>query len=347
MTSGGTESILLSVKAHRDYFREKMPDVREPEIIIPVTAHPAFLKAAHYFDVKPVVVPVRDDYRADPEAIKSACSERTMMIVLSAPSFPQGVVDPVSEVGAIASSLGIGLHVDACLGGFFLPFMKKLGYRVPDFDFGVRGVTAISADLHKYGFSSKGTSAILYRNSAYRRRQFFISTDWPGGLYASPGVLGTRPGGLIAAAWTSLMSFGQEGYTAIVGKTMKGAEEIMRGIRTIPGLEIIGSPDMSVFSFTSERDNIFGIADRMQEKGWWINRQNNPESLHMIVTPNHLQVINDFLEDLRKSVMEEHDNPSGAVSSEYNVIYGGSAERINANNLAEYLYKKLESNYQP
>lgn len=346
MTSGGTESILLSVKAHRDYFRERRPDVKNPEMIIPVTAHPAFLKAAHYFDVEPVVVPVGPDYKAAPKIIERACNERTMMIVSSAPSFPQGVVDPIPEIGTIASSLDVGLHVDACLGAFFLPFLRNLGYQVPDFDFSVPGVTAISADLHKYGFSSKGTSAILYRNAGYRRHQFFISTEWPGGLYASPAMLGTRPGGLIAAAWTALMSLGDEGYTALVRKTMDGVGEIIRGIRAIPGLEIIGKPDMSVFSFISERDNIFGIADRMEEKGWWINRQNNPESLHMIVTPNHLQAIDNFLEDLRASVMEEHDNPAGAASGGRNMIYGGRTECIDAKDAAEYLYRNLEKNYR-
>jgi glutamate/tyrosine decarboxylase-like PLP-dependent enzyme len=350
MTSGGTESIMLSVKAHRDYFRALKPDLKDPEMIIPVSAHPAFLKAAQYCDVAPVVVPVGLDYKADPEEIGRACNERTIMIVASAPSFPQGVVDPIPDLGAIAVSLGVGLHVDACLGGFFLPFLRKLGHDVPDFDFSVPGVTAISADLHKYGFAAKGASAILYRNAEYRRRQFFVSTEWPGGLYSSPAMLGTRPGGLIAAAWSALMSLGEAGYLALVEKTMDGTKKIIRGINAIPGLEIVGKPDMSVFSFTSTRENIFGIADRMEGKRWWMNRQDNPASLHMIVTPNHLQAIDDFLKDLKESVMEEHENPSVLASEDRNIIYGGKTggnnECMDAKDTREYLFQNLEQNYQ-
>lgn len=346
MTSGGTESIMLSVKAHRDYFRARNPKSEKTEMIIPVSAHPAFLKAARYFDIEPILVPLGADYKADPEGIKRACNERTMMIVLSAPSFPCGVVDPIPDIGAIALSSGIGLHVDACLGGFFLPFMRKLGYDVPDFDFSVPGVTAISADLHKYGFASKGAAAILYRNAEYRRSQFFVSTEWPGGLYASPAMLGTRPGGIIAAAWSALMSLGEEGYMALVRKTMAGTKEIILGIDAIPGLEIVGKPDMSVFSFASRRENIFGVADRMEGKGWWMNRQDHPESLHMIVTPNHLQAIDAFLKDLRDSVMEEHENPSAPVSANHNIIYGGKTECMGTEDAEEYLFRKLEQNYQ-
>jgi len=346
MTSGGTESIILSVKAHRDYFRKYKSNMKKPEMVIPISAHPAFLKAAHYLDVKPVFVPVGPDYKADVKEIESACNEQTIMIVASAPSFPQGVVDPIPQIGAIASSLGVGLHIDACLGGFFLPFLRKLRHDVPDFDFSVPGVTAISIDLHKYGFASKGASAILYSKAEYWRHQFFVSTEWPGGLYASPTMLGTRSGGIIAAAWTALMSLGEEGYKTLVKKTMEGTMKLISGINAIPGLEIVGKPDMSVFSFTSKKTDIFGIADRMDVKGWRINRQNNPESLHMIVTPNHLQAVDDFLRDLKDSVVEEHQNPSVAVSDNHVVIYGGKTGRMDKKDKVEYLLQNIEENYR-
>ena len=346
MTSGGTESILLSVKAHRDYFRAQRPGLKEPEMVIPATAHPAFLKAAHYFDIKPVLIPVDENYKADSKKIENACNERTIMIVASAPSFPQGVLDPISEIGAIALSRGVGLHVDACLGGFFLPFMKKLGYKIPGFDFSVPGVTAISSDLHKYGFASKGASAVLYKNAEYRRHQFFVSTEWPGGCYASPTMLGTRSGGLIAAAWTALMSLGEKGYMDLVKKTMKGTKKIIAGIKRIPGMRIVGQPQMSVFSYTSTRNNLSGIANRMEQKGWWMNRQNNPESLHMIITPAHLKSIDVFLGDLATCVAQEDGNPSISVSGERNVLYGGKLKCPDMRDTAESLFQNIEKNYQ-
>ncbi|MGB9594582.1 MAG: pyridoxal phosphate-dependent decarboxylase family protein, partial [Anaerolineae bacterium] len=181
MTSGGTESILLAVKTAREWARAHRPDIRQPEMILPLTAHPAFEKAAHYFDVKPVRTAIGPDFRADVEAARAAITPRTILMVGSAPAYPFGVVDPIAEMAAIAQERGILFHVDACVGGFMLPFVRKLGYPVPDFDFRVPGVTSISADLHKYGYCVKGASVILYRDAALRRHQFFAYTDWPGG----------------------------------------------------------------------------------------------------------------------------------------------------------------------
>ncbi len=194
MTAGGTDSILAAVKAARDWGRALAPRNTAPEMILPVTAHPAFDKAAHYFGVRAVHVPVRADFRADVDAVRAAINERTILIVGSAPSYPQGVVDPIPELAQAAQEHGLLCHVDACVGGFVLPFARKLGYPVPPFDFSVPGVTSMSADLHKYGYAAKGASVVLYRNAALRRHQFFVATGWPGGIYASPDARGDATG---------------------------------------------------------------------------------------------------------------------------------------------------------
>lgn len=345
MTSGGTESILLAVKTYRDYFMALRPNLGIPEMVIPNTAHPAFFKAAHYFGLKSVPVLVGSDYRADLKAVESACSDNTIMIVASAPSYPQGVVDPVTKMGNLALDLGVGLHVDACLGGFMLPFLRELGHEVPDFDFSVPGVTSISADLHKYGYTAKGASAILYRNAKLRRKQFFFCKDWAGGLYASPTMLGTRSGGAIAAAWAALMALGKNGYLDFARQTIEGANRIMSGIEEIPGLEIVGRPDMSVFSFTSKTGNIFAMADCMEKKGWRLNRQTCPDSLHMIVTVNHLQAIEQFLEDLEVSVDEVLRGYLSGSKERHVMLYGRNSETPEAKDPMEFLIRCLEENY--
>jgi len=197
MTSGGTESILMAVKTAREWARAKNSANIAPEMVLPETAHPAFEKAAHYFSVKPVRVPVGANFRADVAAAKAAITPNTVLMVGSAPSYPQGVVDPIPELAQIAQEKGLLFHVDACVGGFMLPFVRKLGYAVPDFDFRVPGVTSMSADLHKYAYTAKGASVILYKKKTLRRHQYFVYTDWSGGIYASPIMTGTRPGGAI------------------------------------------------------------------------------------------------------------------------------------------------------
>ena len=345
MTSGGTESILLAVKSYRDFFKEKKPQIDIPEMIIPITAHPAFLKAAHYFNVKPVIVPVDKDFKANTNAVDKACNKNTIMIVASSPSFPQGVIDPIYELGRLALDYGIGLHIDACLGGCFLPFLKKMGYEIPDFDLNVPGVTSLSADLHKYGYSAKGASAILYKNKELRRYQFFVSSSWPGGLYASPSMLGTRPGGAIAAAWLALMSLGENGYLDLVRETINATNKLKSEINKISGLNILGKPDMSVFSFTSTNANIFAIADRIEKKGWRINRQTNPDSLHIIVTLNHIKVIDKFLEDLNTCVIEELKHPTKNQIRTRVIIYDHEKNYDEIDDTREYLINILEKNY--
>ena len=200
MTSGGTESILMAIKTAREWAKINKPHVKEPELIMPITAHPAFNKGGHYFGVKIVTIATKDDYRVDVNAMKEAINDNTILLVGSAPSYPQGVIDPIEEIASLAKQNKILMHVDACVGGIVLPFYRKLGQELPGFDFAVDGVTSISVDLHKYGYAAKGASVVIYKNKDLRRHQFYVTTDWPGGMYGSPAVLGTRPGGAIAAA---------------------------------------------------------------------------------------------------------------------------------------------------
>jgi len=310
MTSGGSESLLMAVKSSRDQARDLKPHIKEPEMIIPQSAHPALDKAAHYLGVKSVRTPLDSDYRASLDAIREAVSDNTILLVGSAPAYPHGVVDPIEGLGEIALEKGLNLHVDACLGGFVLPFLEQLGYRIPLFDFRVPGVTSMSADLHKYGYSAKGASTIIYRNPDLRRYQFFVVTNWPGGLFGSSTVTGTRPGGPIAAAWAVLNYLGEEGYTRLVKEVMETTRVLQEGIKSTGKLEILGDPVMSVFSVASSHVDIYALADTMAEKGWQLGRQQLPPALHLIVTPPHAKIGDTFLADLQDSLHRvEGSNP--------------------------------------
>lgn len=304
MTSGGTESILMAVKTAREWARARNPANTEPQMILPTTAHPAFEKAAHYFSIEPVHVPIDADFRADVEAARAAITPNTILVVGSAPSYPYGVVDPIVELAQVAKEKNLLFHVDACVGGFVLPFVRQLGYPVPDFDFSVEGVTSISVDLHKYAYAAKGASVILYRNKALRRHQFFVYTDWPGGIYLSPTMTGTRPGGAIAAAWAIMNHLGEEGYLAVTDIVMRTVAKLCEGIDAIEGVHILGEPVMSILAIGSDHQNIYEVADELTLRGWYLDRQQFPPSLHLTVTPAHAQVADQFLKDLEEAVAQ-------------------------------------------
>jgi glutamate/tyrosine decarboxylase-like PLP-dependent enzyme len=223
-------------------------------------------------------------------------------MVGSAPSYPQGVVDPIAELARVAAENNLLFHVDACVGGFMLPFVRKLGYPVLDFDFRVPGVTSISVDLHKYAYAAKGASAILYKTRELRRHQFFVHTDWSGGIYASPTMTGTRPGGAIAAAWAIMNHLGEEGYLAITDRVMKTVTKLRKGIGAIDGIYILGNPTMSILAIGSDRLNVYEIGDELTLRGWHMDRQQFPPSLHLTVTHAHAQVADEFLDDLAQAV---------------------------------------------
>ena len=309
VSSGGTESILLAVKTYRDKaLAEK--GITQPEMIFPVTAHAAFEKAALYFGIKPVRIPIGPDYRADVPAARAAITRNTIMIVGSAPGFPHGVIDPIEQLSELAREHDLGFHTDACLGGFILPWAEKLGYKVPAFDFRLPGVTSMSADTHKYGYAAKGTSVVLYRNPELRHYQYFTTPDWPGGLYFSPTFAGSRPGALSAACWASLISIGEKGYLDATKKILETATIIKKGIEEIPELRLMGDP-LFVIAFAADDMDIYRINDEMTHKGWSLNGLHKPACLHIAITLRHAQpgIPESFLTDLKESIKEVKANP--------------------------------------
>lgn len=302
LTSGGTESILVAVAALRDRARRKRPWIRRPVIVAPRTIHPAFDKAAHYYGVTLRKVDVDADMRVDVAAMARAICRRTIALAASAPQYAHGVIDPIEAVGELAVRHRLPLHVDACIGGFALPWVERLGRPVPPWDFRVPGVTSISADLHKYAYAGKGASLLLWRSMADMRHQFFIATDFPGGIYASPTMTGTRPGGAIAAAWAIMNSLGEEGYLALADTVMKTTRTLRRGIEAIDGIHVLGDPAMSVLAMGSERLNIYEVGDELTLRGWHLDRQQFPPSLHLTVTHAHAQSADQFLADLAQAV---------------------------------------------
>lgn len=325
VTSGGTESILCAVAAYRDRARRERPWIRRPELVVPSTIHPAFDKAAHYFGVKLVKVPVGPDLRADARRMEKAIGWRCIGLVGSAPQYPHGVIDPIAELGAIAQRKKLPLHVDACVGGFMLPWLEKLGRAIPPWDFRVPGVTSISADLHKYGYAAKGASLLLWRSMDQMKHQIFVEASFPGGIYASPTMIGTRPGGPIAAAWAALQSLGESGYLELAKLAIDAADRFRAGIRKIPGLVLLGAPDATIVAYAASATNIYSIADRLEARGWTVDRMHRPSAIHLTVTANHAAIVDEYLADLAAAVAEVRGNPALAKSGSA-PMYGMAAK---------------------
>jgi sphinganine-1-phosphate aldolase len=302
VTFGGTESLINPMLVYRDWGRSEK-GITEPEVIIPVTAHVALEKAAHLLGIKLLKAPLRDDFLADVDWMRDHITRNTVALVGSAANYAHGLIDPIEELSELALEHDIGLHVDGCLGGFILPWGERLGYPIPRFDFRVPGVTSISADTHKYGYALKGTSVLLYRNSNLRKHQYFNFTDWPGGIYFSPGLSGSRSGGVVAAAWAAMVSLGERGYLEAADAIFKTAAKIRAGIEAIPELEVIGNPTFLV-AFRSPNLNIYHVNDRLIEKGWRLNALQLPAALHFCVTrPNTAsEVAEAFVDDLQDAV---------------------------------------------
>ncbi len=308
MTSGGTESILCAVKAARERGREER-GITEPEMVVPASAHAAFHKAAHYFGVRVHKVPVLDDWRADVDAMAAHVSPSTVLVVGSAPQYPQGVIDPIPELAAIAAEVVASFHTDASMGGFFLPFVEELGEAVPPWDFRVEGVTTISADLHKLGYAPKGASVVLHRTKALRRYQTFVFDDWLGGFYASPALQGSRPAAPMATAWATLHALGRDGYLRLAQATVDARRTMVDGIRAIDGLDVLGEPEaqcLAIAAATGFDDvlDVFAVGDALLAGGWHLDRQKPPDSLHATVSAGNAPVVDDFLRDLAQSVTE-------------------------------------------
>jgi glutamate/tyrosine decarboxylase-like PLP-dependent enzyme len=319
MTSGGTESLLLAVKTARDWARVHRPWITKPEIVMPATAHVAFDKAAHYFGVRIRRARVLGDHdpRVDVRHVaKLVTRRRTILVVASAPQYPHGVVDDVAAVAKIAKQAGALCHVDACVGGFLLPFLERSGARISPWDFRVDGVTTISADLHKFGYAAKGASVIVHRSRETLSHQMFVATEFPGGLYASPTIAGTRPGGPIAAAWATLRSVGMSGYDALARRAWDASERLRAGVRSIDALAIIGDrgagrAESTLFAWRSIDKHVdtFAIADALERRGWHVDRQHKPTCVHLTVTANHDAIVDEYLADLRACVDEVRAHP--------------------------------------
>jgi glutamate/tyrosine decarboxylase-like PLP-dependent enzyme len=317
LTTGGTESIMLAVKTARDkarFERHALAEITAPEMVLPKTAHASFHKAAHYLGIKPVVVDINPQtFRVEAAAMRAAITPNTILLVASAPNYSQGVVDPIAEIGSLAQEKGLLFHVDGCVGGIHLSFMRKLGYPVPDFDFTVPGVTSISADLHKYGYTAKGSSVILYRNKEIRRYQIFACTDTTAYTLINPTVLSTKSGGPMAGSWAILNYLGEEGYFHIIRTVQEATEKLIAGINAIDGLYVLGKPDMCMFSFASDVINVYQLTDEMHKRGWYLQGQFStpltPRNLHISVSYGTTPNVDALLKDLRECVEIVKNSP--------------------------------------
>ena len=310
-TSGGTESLMLAVKTCRDYARATKPHITEPEMVLPITAHASLFKAAGYLGIKPVVTRVHDDsFKADVSAMRDAITDNTIMLVGSAPGYTHGVIDPITEIAALAQEKDLLCHVDACVGGIHLSYMRKLGFDVPDFDLNVPGVTSLTTDLHKYGYAAKGASIVLYKNKELRRHQIWACSRWTGYTVINPAVTSSKSGGPMAAAWAVLNYLGDEGYLEMVREVMAATQKVIDGINRIDGVRILGKPDMCMFALASDSENInvYRLADEMKLKGWFLQpqfaRENSPANLHISLNRSTVPQAEAFLKIFEETIAE-------------------------------------------
>ncbi|EZA59345.1 Sphingosine-1-phosphate lyase [Ooceraea biroi] len=346
MTTGGTESILLACKTYRDYARE-VKGIKKPEIVMPVTAHAAFEKAAQFLNIKMRIVPVNEhSFTVSIKAMKSMITRNTIMLVGSAPNFPYGTMDNIEAISELGVKYNIPVHVDACLGGFLICFMAESGYPLPPFDFRLPGVTSISADTHKYGYAPKGSSLILYRNKNYRHYQYTISTDWPGGIYGSPTINGSRSGGVIAACWATLMHFGHNGYVESTKKILQTAKYVEKRLREIDEIFIFGTPVTSVIAIGSNVFHIYRLAEFLRNEGWNLNTLQFPCSIHICLTHVHTKpgVAEKLLKDVKAGVLKSMHQEQDQIKGEY-AIYGMSQTIPDRSLVGDFTKFYLDSMY--
>ncbi|CAH8560461.1 unnamed protein product [Schistosoma turkestanicum] len=348
-TSGGTESILLACLAYRQLAREH--GIKHPNMIIPITAHPAFDKAAHYFSIKVIHVPLDPvTYKVDMIEMKSLITDDTCMLVGSAPGFPHGIIDPIKEIAELGYKYNIPVHVDCCLGGFLLPFMEKVNYPIEPFDFQLPGVTSISCDTHKYGFAPKGTSVIMYRNQYYRSKQYFTQTTWPGGIYASSTLPGSRSGALIATCWAAMMYHGENGYCKSTRRIISTTQHITNELRKIPGIFVLGEPNVSIVAFSSNSFDIYKLSQLLSNKpngrGWNLNNLQFPSAIHLCVTDMHTgkgcadRFIQDVTEIAKELMKKPNQKSEGSAA-----IYGLSQMIPDRSIVAELAHCYLDAYY--
>ncbi len=322
MTSGGTESILLAVKGSRERGRAER-GVTSPNLVLPTSAHAAFEKACDYFGVESRRIAVGDDWRAVPAAMAAAVDDNTVLIVGSAPQYPQGVIDPIPAIAAIAAERDISCHVDACMGGVTLTYMAKLGYDVPPWNFAVPGVTSMSVDLHKYGYTAKGASVIAYRDKKLRSYQTYVTDNWLGGVYGSSGILGTKSGGSMGAAWAVMNYLGDDGYRRLTAAARRATEELAAAVLARPALALRAAPDATLVAIGAADPSvldIFAVADALKSTGWYVDKQGPPPSLHLTVNAIHDGKIPEFVADLDVALTAVTGTASTAGAGSYGTV---------------------------
>ena len=344
ITSGGSESIYNAMLVYREWAQRER-GIAVPEIVAPTTIHPAFQKAAHYMGFKLVRVPVNEDFEADVDAMRAAIGPNTIALAGSAGNYPYGIVDPIEQLSDLALEHDLGLHVDGCLGGFLLPWIEKLGYTVPAFDFRLPGVTSLSCDTHKYGYALKGTSVVLYRNKHLRRFQYFSCSDWAGGLYVSPTFQGSRSLGLSAATWTAMVVMGEEGYLEAARGIMAAADTIRAGIAQIPEIRIAGKTTF-VIGMLSDVVDIYHVNDYLIGRGWRMNGLQHPPGIHFCMTLPQARpgVAERFVEDLRAGV--EYAKHTTQAYPQSGAIYGLAATMDGQEILNELLLDYIDATYE-
>jgi len=329
-TSGGTESIILAVKAARDYARTHKPSIKSPEIILPETAHAAFHKAAHYLNIKTVVVQVDEEFKVDIEAVRNHITENTIMLVGSSVNYSHGVSDPIEKLSEIALKRNLWLHVDGCIGGFLMAYFKELGHEIPKFDFSLPGVSSLSVDLHKYAFAPKGASVVLYRNKELRKYQFYTCTNWTGYPVINTTIQSTKSGGPLAACWATLYYIGKEGYREIFEKMYQTKNRMLQKFEEMDDLYVLGKPEASLISFASKTIDIFQLADAMRKKGWYIQVQPGNEkfepTIHLTLTPVSENIADKFFEQLKGAISEVKKNPRISLINKISPLLAGLKE---------------------
>ena len=322
MTSGGTESILMAVKAARDRLLAER-QIRQPNMVMPTSAHAAFAKAGAYFGVEVRRVAVGSDWRADVAAMQSRVDENTVLIVGSAPQYPQGVVDDIVGIAKIASDAQINCHVDACMGGVTLAYLQRLGENIAPWNLQVPGVSSISVDLHKFGYTSKGASVIMYASKHLRSFQGFVTDDWLGGVYGSSGVLGTKSGGSMASAWAVMHFLGDDGYLRLTRQAREATLQLATVVRNKPELVLRAEPESTLLCFGAQDQsalNVFAVADELSKRGWYVDRQTPPDSLHCTVNAIHHDKIDWFARDLHESVSIALDQKTSGSVGTYGTV---------------------------
>jgi sphinganine-1-phosphate aldolase len=313
ITSGGTDSINMAVKAARDFALSQRELTGTPNIVIPHSAHPAFDKAVKMMSLELRRIPVANDLLADVTAMGDACDANTIMIVGSAPNFPYGLIDPIESLGRLAQEKSLWLHVDACVGGYIAPFVRMNGTDIPPFDFEVEGVSSMSADLHKYGYCAKGASTVLFRSEALKAHMIFDCDDWPGGRMITPTLAGTRPGGAISAAWAVMNYLGIEGYKTKHALVTDAREAIESGVKDM-GFNILGEPKLGIVAFSHPEHDVFAIYMQMYKRGWFTSLTTEPKALHLMLSPFHAEVTDVYLGDLRESLAAVAAGDNDAVT---------------------------------